>query len=152
MQTLVRAGQDATFRGPYAPLPSCRVSQFLAASFARNRRFHYFPKFATFDGCASGVRDGDYSESSREYSLPLTVTVTQNRTHSRPSGRAYCFVFRVPAGYWGTPVGPTPHAGPAVHSNGWTALHYAADCGNRRMIRSLADANADVNYENNSGC
>ncbi len=64
VQALLRAGQDATFRDSYAPLPSCRVSRFLAASFARNRHFHYFPKFATLDGCASGVRDGDYSESS----------------------------------------------------------------------------------------
>ncbi len=64
MQTLLRAGQDATCHDMYAPLPSCRVSRFLAASFARNRRFHDFPKFATLDGCASGVRDGEYSESS----------------------------------------------------------------------------------------
>ena len=64
MQTFVRAGQDVKFRDSYAPLPSCRVSQFLAASFARNRRSRDFLKFATFDGCASGVRDGDYSESS----------------------------------------------------------------------------------------
>ena len=65
VQALLRAGQDATFRDSYAPLPSCRVSRFLAASFARNRRFHDFPKFGTLDGCASGVRDGDCSESSR---------------------------------------------------------------------------------------
>jgi hypothetical protein len=65
MQAFLRAGQDATFRDSYAPLPSCRVSRFLAASFARNRRFRDFLKFATFAGCASGVRDGDYSESSR---------------------------------------------------------------------------------------
>jgi hypothetical protein len=48
--------------------------------------------------------------SPREYSLSLTAT--QNRTYSRPSGRACCFVFRVPVGYWGTPVGPTPAARP----------------------------------------
>jgi hypothetical protein len=29
------------------------------------------------------------------------------REHSRPSGSACCFVFRVPVGYWGTPVEPT---------------------------------------------
>ena len=28
--------------------------------------------------------------------------------HSRPSGRACCFVFGYRFGYWGTPVGPTP--------------------------------------------
>ena len=64
MQVLLREGQDATFRDPYAPLPYCRISQFLAASFARNRRFRDFLKFGTFDGCASGMRDGDHSESS----------------------------------------------------------------------------------------
>ena len=64
MQALVRAGQDVTFRDVYAPLPSCRVSRFLAASFARNRRSRDSLKFATFGGCASAVRDGDYSESS----------------------------------------------------------------------------------------
>jgi hypothetical protein len=56
MQALVRAGYDIKFRGPYAPLPSCRVSRFLAASFALNRRFHDFLKFGTFDGCARGAR------------------------------------------------------------------------------------------------
>ncbi len=65
MQALVFAGQDVKFRDPYAPLPSYQVSQFLAASFARNRRSRDFLKFATVDGCASAVRDGDYSESSR---------------------------------------------------------------------------------------
>ncbi len=48
--------------------------------------------------------------------------------------------------------GPPPHPGPAVHRNGWTALHYAADYGNRRMIRSLVDANADVDGQNRWGC
>ena len=65
MQALVRAGQDVTFRDSYAPLPSCRVSRFLAASFARNRRFRDFLKFGTFDGRASGERGGEYSEPSR---------------------------------------------------------------------------------------
>ena len=65
MQALVRAGVDVTFRDSYAPLPSCRVSQFLAASFARNRRFRASLKFGTLDGYASGERDGEYSESSR---------------------------------------------------------------------------------------
>ncbi len=70
MQAHLRAGQDVnfrdvTFRGRYAPLPSCRVSRFLAASFARNRRFRDFLKFGTLDGCASGMRDGEYSESAR---------------------------------------------------------------------------------------
>ena len=65
MQAHLRAGHDVKFRDSYAPLPSCRVSRFLAASFGRNRRFGDFLKFGTFAGCASGVRDGEYSESSR---------------------------------------------------------------------------------------
>jgi hypothetical protein len=36
MQALLRDGHDARFRDSYAPLPYCRVSQFLAASFARS--------------------------------------------------------------------------------------------------------------------
>ncbi len=45
------------------------------------------------------------------------------------------------------PWGPPPHPGPAVHRFGRTALHYAADNGNRRMVRSLVDAGADVNAQ-----
>jgi hypothetical protein len=65
MQAHLRAGQDATFRDPYAPLLSCRVSRFLAASFALNRRSRDFLKLGTFDGCASGMRDGEFAESAR---------------------------------------------------------------------------------------
>ena len=65
MQAHLRAGQDVNFCDSYAPLPSCRVSQFLAASFARNRRSRDFLKFGTFDGCASGMRVGEYSKSAR---------------------------------------------------------------------------------------
>jgi ankyrin repeat protein len=55
-------------------------------------------------------------------------------------------------GYWGTPVGPPPHPGPAVHSDGWTALHWAAAFGNRRIVRSLVDADADVHAQDCTGC
>ncbi len=50
--------------------------------------------------------------------------------------------------------GPPPHAGPAVHSEyGNTALHIAAYDVNRRMIRSLVDADADVNAQDDIyGC
>ena len=98
MQVLLREGHDATFRDPYAPLPYCRISQFLAASFAGTRRFRDFPKFGTFGGCASGERDGEYSESARS-------TLTKR---GRPSEPACCFVFVYRFGCWGTPVGPTP--------------------------------------------
>ncbi len=47
-------------------------------------------------------------------------------------------------------MGPTP--GPAVHSDGFTALHYAARKGNRRMIRLLVDAKAAVHAKTNFGC
>ncbi len=50
------------------------------------------------------------------------------------------------------PWGPPPHPGPAVHRFGSTALHYAAHYGNRRMIRSLVDADADVNAQNDNRC
>jgi hypothetical protein len=79
-------------------------------------------------------------------------TVNGYPNRSRPSGRACCSVFRVPVGYWGTPWGPPPHPAPAVHSDGMTALHWAAYHGNRRMIRSLVDAKAAVNAQNCNGC
>ena len=50
------------------------------------------------------------------------------------------------------PWGPSPHPVPAVHSDGSTALDWAAIDGNRRMIRLLVDANADVNARNDVGC
>ncbi len=50
------------------------------------------------------------------------------------------------------PWGPPPHPGPAVYSDGWTALHIAANYGNRRMIRSLVDADADVHAQDRNGC
>ena len=49
-------------------------------------------------------------------------------------------------------MGPPPHPVPAVHSDGMTALHWAAFRGNRRMIRLLVDANADVHAQNINGC
>ncbi len=61
-------------------------------------------------------------------------------------------MFRVPVGYWVPPWGPPPHPGPAVHSGSWTALHWAAYYGNRRIVRSLVDADADVNAQTVSGC
>ncbi len=56
---------------------------------------------------------------------------------------------------WGTgvpPWGPPPHSGPAAHRFGNTALHYAASNGNRRIVRLLVDANADVNALTDGGC
>ncbi len=50
------------------------------------------------------------------------------------------------------PWGPPPHPGPAVHSIDYTALHWAAVRGNRRIVRSLVDADADVNAQDRRGC
>ena len=50
-------------------------------------------------------------------------------------------------------MGPTPITpGPAVRSDGWTALHWAAIYNNRRMIRSLVGFGADVDAQTNGGC
>ncbi len=50
------------------------------------------------------------------------------------------------------PWGPPPHPGPAVHSDGDTALHWAAAKGNCRIVRLLVAFNADVNAQNSIGC
>jgi ankyrin repeat protein len=49
---------------------------------------------------------------------------------------------------WGLP----PHPGPALHSFGRTALHWAAFYGNRRIVRSLVASGADVNAQDRVGC
>jgi hypothetical protein len=84
-----------------------------------------------------------------EYSLPLTFT--QN---GRPSGSACCFVFSGTGLDTGVPPwGPPPYPGPAVHrDNGWTALHWAALYGNRRIVGTLVASGADVNALNRAGC
>ena len=51
------------------------------------------------------------------------------------------------------PWGPPSHPGPAVHSGGMTALHFAALRGNRRIVRLLVASGADVNaQDDNDGC
>ncbi len=51
------------------------------------------------------------------------------------------------------PWGPSPHPGPAVHSEyGNTALHYAAKYNHRRIVRLLVGFHADVNAHNRYGC
>jgi hypothetical protein len=89
--------------------------------------------------------------SPREYSLSLTVT--QNEHLVDPRGEPAVLRFGYRLGTRAPPWGPPPHPGPAVHSDGWTALHWAAARGNRRMIRSLVGADADVNAQNDYfGC
>ena len=58
--------------------------------------------------------------------------------------------FRAPVGS-GVPWGPPPHPFPAVHRHICTALHYAAFYGNRRIVRQLLDANADIDAQNRDG-
>ena len=86
-----------------------------------------------------------------EYRLPLTVT---QRKRGRPSGRACCFVFGYRLNTGVPPWGPPPHPGPAVHRrNGWTALHYAAQYSNRRIVGLLVGFNVDVNAQDRyNGC
>ena len=68
----------------------------------------------------------------------FAVNVYPKRKRSRPSGPACCFVFGYRA------VG--------LHSNGWTALHWAAHYDNRRIVRLLIAAKADVDAKTNDGC
>ncbi len=49
-------------------------------------------------------------------------------------------------------MGPPPHPGTAVHSAGSTALHWAAFYGNRRIVRLLIDAKANVNARDDDRC
>jgi hypothetical protein len=56
-------------------------------------------------------------------------------------------------GTWpGIPRGAHSHHGPAVHSSDRTALHWAAISGNRKIVRLLIAAKADVNAKNDDGC
>ncbi len=75
------------------PCQGCHVakSPSLAGSFARSRLFRGFLKFCTFDGCASGGRDGEYSESARS-------TGYQNLKMRSTLGACVLFCFRVPVG------------------------------------------------------
>jgi ankyrin repeat protein len=52
---------------------------------------------------------------------------------------------------WGALWGPPPSPRPALHSNGVTSLHWAAYYGNRRIVRKLLDANANVNAPTKEG-
>jgi hypothetical protein len=67
-------------------------------------------------------------------------------------GACVLFCFRVPVGAGVPPWGPPPHLGPAVHSDGWTALHIAAAYGNRRIVGLLVESGADVNTQEFGGC
>jgi hypothetical protein len=89
-----------------------------------------------------------------EYSLSLTVTQNEHIVDPRGEPDVLCFGYRLGTGVppWGSP----PHPGPAVHRYGHTALYYAASTilnrGNRRIVRLLVDANADVHAQDGAGC
>jgi ankyrin repeat protein len=85
-------------------------------------------------------RSGEYAGSPRS---TLAVDVSPNRNTFDPA--TCCFVFWYRLG--GYPVGPIPSPSPAVHRYAWTALHYAAESGNCRIVRKLIDANADVDAQ-----
>ncbi len=104
-----------------------------------SRRLRDFLRFRTFGGCKSGERDGD-AESAQSN---LAVYAHQSVCAGLFSGTGWS---------WGTPRGPPPHAGSAVHSNGNTALHAAAWYGNRRIVRLLIASQADVNAQDCGGC
>ncbi len=134
MQALVRAGQDVKFRDSYAPLPSCQVSRFLAASFARNCCFRDFLKCGTFDKCASGERDGEYSGFSRSTLFPLTVTQNENIVNPRGLRAVLFSGYRlgtgVPRGaHPRTPAPPcTAMAAPRWTMRRPTAIAESSDC------------------------
>jgi hypothetical protein len=96
----------------------------------------------SFGGHASGGRDGACAESHGLNPLkPLSVGVSKPSLNGTP-GATCCWVS-------GTLLrGPPPHPGPAVHSNGYTALRYAALHGNRRIVRLLIASNAAVDAQN----
>ena len=64
MQAHLRAGQDVKFRDSYAPLPSCRVSRFLAASFARGIVQRRVPARPTAAGTRRGARNDRFAASA----------------------------------------------------------------------------------------
>ncbi len=104
---------------------------------------------ATFRRLARLVdaRAGSGMASSR-LGVLFTVNVYPKRKRGRPSGPACCFVFGYRLGLGYTRGAHPPHPGPAVRSKyGFTALHLAASCGNRRIVGLLVASGADVNSQ-----
>jgi hypothetical protein len=152
-----RSSGTVTTPGSVASTLPCHLpSRSTSRRLLRPQSPFNFKVSATFQSLArlmdarARERDGEYSESSRS-TLCRQRSPKTKRKRGRPSGPACCFVF----GYRLGPVGPTgmapPHADPAVHSRGLTALHLAAHCGNRRIVRSLVASGADVNAQNSHG-
>jgi hypothetical protein len=111
--------------------------EFLAASFARNRRFRDLFDVSHVSGCGSGGRDGEYSDSARS---TLAVNVYQNETWSTLGNTCY-LVFEYRLGLC-HPVGPTPSPRPRRAQLFYLLTqHRAALCGAIRQSpnRRIAD-------------
>ena len=113
----------------FSPPPSPAIAD--SATFLRCRTF----------GASSG-RDGEYSESARS---AFAVNVCTKRNVVDPLGHLVsCFGYRL----CGVPCG-AHHL--AVQSNGLAALHLAACFNNRRIVRKLIAAKADIDAQNREG-
>jgi hypothetical protein len=102
-----------------------------------------------FVGCASGEPDCEYSRVRWECSWPLTFA--KNETAVDPRGVRAVLVSGT-GWVLGSARGAHPLPGPAVHSDGNTALHWAAAHGNRPVVRLLIASNAAVGAQNIGGC
>jgi hypothetical protein len=89
--------------------------------------------------------------SPRGVLFPSTFTETE--TPQSTLGASLLVCVRVPVGSGAAPLGPPPHPGPAVYSWGDTALHHAAEYGDRRIVRLLIASEADVDAQDQfHGC
>ena len=76
-------------------------------------------------------------------SMPVMASISDIRALLRSRAETRNFV--------GYPVGRIPSPSLAVHSWGRTTLHEAAYYGNRRIVRLLIDAEADVDVRDDDG-
>ena len=126
-----------------------RILECLAASFSRNRRFRDLLGLSTFRGCASGRLDDGYAESARS-----TLAADLSQTDAPLTLLATCLLFCFRVYRMGGVAGrahPLAPPRPAMHRDGYTALHVAASRGNRRIVRKLIGANAVVDAQDNEG-
>ncbi len=139
------------------PIP---VTRALSCLIAESRSFSPPPSpaiaaSATFRGfarCADARAASEMANTPSPPGVLFAVNVYRKRKRRRPSGRACCFVFGYRLGTGVPPWGPPHHPGPAVHSNGKTALHWAAWSGNRRIVRLLIAFKANVGAQDDDGC
>ncbi len=122
-------------------LPSLTISRRL------RRPQSPFPRLFEFGGGASSERDGEYSGSARSTALYSCRQRLPNRNVVDSRGHLF-FLFSGTGWVWGMLWVPPPHFGPAVHSNGCTALHLAALFGNCRIVRLLIASKAAVDAPN----